>query len=277
MMPRKQRPTVGVVIRFKNASATLPAVLAALGQQSLQPDVLVGIDSGCTDESRQQLEKAGASILDWHEPYHHARVLNHALRHSRTDLVLVLSSHTVLKETDALERLVEAMADPQVACASAKWDADPFYSDAIGWDELRAKGLKIGSIYSNSMGLVRRARWEELPFEEGLPTMEDGAWALEMARRGNIVRRLPLAFDYRRSGMDRSFTFALVTFKLAARHGLRVAWLGRIASVQRLILTLTQRCPASHLRDGRTAETRLHLQRLWASLTWRWRRMPVRE
>lgn len=58
-----------------------------------------------------------------------------------------------LEDDDAIERMVGALDDPRGACVSAKWDDDPFHSDAVTWDELKAKGLKFGSIYSNSMGM----------------------------------------------------------------------------------------------------------------------------
>jgi len=130
--------------------------------------------------------------------------------------------------------LVAAMADPRTACASGKWDADPFYSDRIEWTELRTKGLKFCSIYSNSMGIFRRSLWEQICFDESLPTMEDSAWALEQVRRGFVCRRLDFPSSYRRTGGARDFTFAVITFQLASRHGLFVTWLGVIATLRTL-------------------------------------------
>lgn len=218
--------TLGVVIRFSNSAATLPAVLEALGRQTVKPGLILGVNSGSTDNSSALLRLAGAQILEWKQPYHHARVLNFALQHCPTDLVPVLSSHTVLQSADAIEKLIAAIADPRTACASAKWDDDPYYSDEIDWTELQLKGLKFCSIYSNSMGIVRRSLWKSAPFDETLITMEDGAWALEQVKRGYVCRRVSFAFGYQRSGRARDYTFAIIAFRLAARHGLFVAWLG---------------------------------------------------
>lgn len=229
------RPTLGVVIRFKNSAATLPGVLKTLRRQTLQPDLILGVNNQSTDNSAELLRAAGAKVIKWTQPYHHSRVLNFALQHCSTDLVLVLSSHTVLQSPDAVEKLVAAMADPRTACASAKWDDDPFYSDAIDWQEMRTKGLKFGSIYSNSMGILRRAFWQQVPFDETLVTMEDGAWALEQVKRGFVCRRLDLPFDYQRSGRARDYAFAVTTFRLAARHELSVAWLGVSATIGSLL------------------------------------------
>lgn len=262
-----RRPSVGVIIRFKNSAATLPEVLAALRRQTRPPERIIGVNNQSTDASPALLRAAGAEILDWSAPYHHSRVLNWAIQQCPTDLVLVLSSHTVLESPDALASLVAVFDDPATACASGKWDADPFYSDAVTWRELQAKGLKIGSIYSNSMGMIRRSLWEKTPFDETLPTMEDGAWALTQLRAGHQCRRLNFRFSYQRGGRSRDFIFALLTFQLAARHGLRVTWLGAVAAVRRLGQARWQRFRGQPTANP--AESQRIQQHLRGWLLWR--------
>ena len=219
-------PTIGVLIRFANSAATLPAVLDALRRQSLQPNRILGVASNSSDGSHALLREAGAEIMEWTEPYDHSRVLNFGLLLLDTDLVLVLSSHTVLESVDAIERMVTCFDDESVACASAKWDDDPYYTDAVTWQELKTKGLRFGSIYSNSMGMIRRRLWQQLPFDETLTTSEDYAWAVEQLNRGHVCRRLDIPFSHRRGGNNRDREFADVVFHFSRVHGLPVAWLG---------------------------------------------------
>jgi len=271
MSDPQARPTLGVVIRFKNSAATLPGVIEALRRQTLRPDLILGVNNQSADASPEMLQAAGARILEWRDRYNHSRVLNFAIGQCPADLVLVLSSHTVLDSPDALERLVGAMADPRTACASCKWDDDRFYSDAIDWAELQAKGLKFGSIYSNSMGLLRRSLWQAVPFDESLPTMEDGAWAVEQLKRGHLCRRLKLDFRYQRGTTDRTFVFAALTFQLAARYGLAVTWLGPVASAKAFIRCLAAR-PFRGGDPAAKAEALVHRERLRAWLIGRWQR-----
>lgn len=219
-------PTLGVLIRFCNSAETLPAVLAALKKQTLQPQVILGVDSGSTDDSRALLTASGAHLVDWRERYDHSRVLNFGIRHLETDLVLVLSSHTVLDSADTLSAMVKAMSDPATACVSLCWDEDAYFSESISWSELQAKGLRFGSFYSNSMGMIRRSLWAETPFDEDLTTSEDYAWAITQIQAGHTCTRLRLPFSYRRGGCSRDAEFANITFFLARKHGLHVAWLG---------------------------------------------------
>lgn len=247
-------PTVGVLIRFANSAQTLPAVLEALKNQTLQPNVLLGVENASSDGSRALIEAAGGRTCVWPHSYDHAKVLNFGLRHLTCDLVLILSSHTVLEAPDTLARMVEAMVDPASACVSGHWDDDPFYSDAIGWKELQAKGLKFGSIYSNSMGMIRRSLWEELPFDESLTQAEDYDWAISQAARGFACKRLRFPFSYRRSGATRDAEFAQITFQLARKHGLRVTWLGVRQSLSQLLSSLLVR----------RTDSAIHLARLRA-------------
>jgi len=261
------RPTVGVIVRFKNSANTLPDVLAALRQQTVQPDLILGVNNGSIDGSPDLLRAAGGRVIEWTAAYHHPQVLNFAMGHCTTDLVLVLSSHTVFESETALEELVESFNDPRTACASGKWDKDPFFSDAIDWQELQAKGLKFGSIYSNSMGMLRKSLWERIPFDESIPTMEDGAWAVAQVHAGYVCRRLNFPFRYQRGGRRRDFIFALITFQLAARHGLPVAWLGVPGTLRELF-----QIARWHLfgANGQTIpDHRPLIERLKAWLLWR--------
>jgi glycosyltransferase involved in cell wall biosynthesis len=264
---------LGVLIRFKNSAATLPAVLAALRKQTLQPDVIVAVDSGSSDESAALLKEAGAQIVTWSAPYHAAKVLNFGLARCPAERVLVLSSHTVLQSPDALARLNAALDDPRAACASGKWDDDSYYSDAVDWDELSRKGLKIGSVYSNSFGLLRRSFWEELPFDESLTCdqsgsgIEDYAWAVDEIRRGHICHRIRFHFSYQRQAESRNFLFTACAFRLAARHGLPLRWLGRKQTAWEW--WRLSRIPARELSPTQTQEKKMHRARLLASLAWR--------
>ena len=265
------RLPLGVVIRFKNSARTLPAVLAALRAQTLQPDFILGVDSGSTDGSPALLQAAGAVIVQWAAPYHHSKVLNFALARCPAERVLVLSSHTVLVATDALAKLNAALDDPLTACASAKWTPDTYYSDAITWPELTAKGLKLAAIYSNSFGLLRRAWWEELPFDETAPGMEDYIWAVAQVHRGRVCRLVEFEFSYQRQAHTRDFILATCAFRLASQHGLRIRWLGVKHSL-RQILRLSLAVLRSHPCRDDITKLRLVRDHLAGALLWRFSR-----
>lgn len=233
-----RKPTIGVLIRFSNSEHTLPTVLQSLRSQTLPPDAIVGVANASSDRSREILTRAGARVIEWTGAYHHSKALNHGFRHLRTDLVLVLSSHTVLESPRLIETLAASFDDPRVCCASPKWDRDPFYTDDVDWTELVGKGMRFGSIYTNSIGMIRRACWVETPFDESIDSSEDYAWALERLKRGDRCRRFSLAFSHLRKGPARDREFADIVFALARRHGLPVTWLGPKGSIALFVKAL---------------------------------------
>lgn len=251
--PPRGSVSLGVLIRFANSADTLPEVLAALQNQTVRPGLILGADSGSKDGSRALIEAAGGKVITWPHRYEHSRVLNFGLQHMAADLVLILSSHTVLESPDTIAQMVAAMHDQHTACVSLKWDDDPFYSDSIGWRELSGKGLKFGSIYSNSMGMIRRSVWQRHPFDETLPTAEDYAWAIHQLAIGHTCRRLDLPFRYRRSGHSRDYEFARTIFGIAKRHHLSVTWLGLRHTLSSWVKASAQRHPSAIPHRARLA------------------------
>ena len=262
-------PGVGVVIRFKNSRQTLPTVLDALQRLKRPPELVLGVDTGSSDGSEKIFHERGFEVIPWNQPYHHSKALNFGINHCRRELILVLSSHTILRSEKALALMRDAMEDPRTACVSAKWDRDGFLSDAIRMDELRQRGMKLGSIYSDSMGMIRRKLWETHPFDETLVTMEDYAWALDQAEQGYTVKRLEFDFSYQRSGQRRDFTFACIAFRLASKHKLKLVWLGPKATVIDLLRACTKRPKDRAGAAKRTESIQLHWAHLRAWARWR--------
>ena len=202
MSTSKEMTTLGVVMRFRNSAATLPRVLNALAAQTRKPEVIIGLDNGSTDGSRAMLERRGAHIVDWTQPYHVSRVLNCGLAACATDLVVVLSSHSVLIETDIFARYEAAFANPLVAAASHRYRGVARYRDEIDLTHVQRLGLVRGSIYSNSDGCLRRRYWEESPFDERLGfAAEDYDWALTQLKKGRLIQLLTFAHEHIRTSI----------------------------------------------------------------------------
>jgi hypothetical protein len=107
-----------------------------------------------------------------------------------------------------------------------------------------------------------------VPFDEDLVTMEDYDWAISQVRRGHICRRVRFNFIYQRQAHARDFIFTACAFRLAARYGLQVRWLGRKASVKQFVRLLAAQFTRP-LSAFDCAEKELLRARLLASLFWR--------
>ena len=223
---------ITALIRFKNSEATLENTLQFLDKQSTRVDRVLGVDTGSTDKSRSILRQYGADIVDWSEPYHAAKVLNFGMSRCKTPYVLILSSHTAMEDPDTIERLMSLVERKGSAAASIKWDDDPYYSDSISQEEIKQKGMKFGSIYSNSLGLLRHELWQNYPFETKINGLDDYDWALHQLQAGYTVERIKLKFSYQRNGHNRDLRSTGRCFMLADRYGLKVKWLGTRSAIE---------------------------------------------
>jgi glycosyltransferase involved in cell wall biosynthesis len=242
---------ITALIRFKDSDATLETTLKSLDEQSIRVDRILAVDTGSSDRSRAILQQHGADIVHWTEPYHAAKVLNFGMSHCTTPYVLILSSHTAMQETDTIERLLPLVERKGSAAASIKWDDDPYYSDSITQEEIQQKGMKFGSIYSNSLGLLRHKLWQEYPFETQINGLDDYDWALHQLQAGYTVHRIDSKFSYRRSGHNRDLRSTGRCFMLADRYNLKVRWLGSRAA----LMTYVRLAPKALMGDALAKQT----------------------
>lgn len=244
-----------MLIRFRNNADTLGHVIDCIKQQTYPVSQWVGIDTGSTDGSARMLHDAGAEIHSWTDAYHHSRVLNFGMAYTQSELVLIESSHTALTDPQTIAQMVATLtSDSNIACVSGKWDQDPYYSDRISWQEICSKGLKMGSIYSNSMGMIRRSLWQEMPFDDRINGCEDYAWALHQTQRGRICARLDFPFDYMRADERRVLSMCYEIFRIGQSLQLPVIWRGARGSLTDWLQSIVR-------RDATAAE---HMDRLVA-------------
>ncbi len=171
---------VTVVIRSFNEGWALGATLEQLRLQDYTNWELIAFDSGSSDGSVQLLENFGPFQLIQLLPheYRPGRVINQAMRLSRTELVVFLNADATPQGTDWLRQLLRPFARPGCAASfcrqiprSGCWalyahDLERCFGhrrDSAGWDHFFSM---VGS------GL-RKAVWQSRPFREDLQYAED--------------------------------------------------------------------------------------------------------
>jgi len=261
--------TISALVRFCDDADTLPGVLAALREQKRPPDELVGVDSGSRDGSAELVRRAGGRVIRWSDRYDPGAVLNAGLAACRGEPVMVCSAHSILEDPSSLEELAACFANPRVSAASLAWDDHPEPGARIDAEILRRTGLRSGSYYSNSMGMLRRAAWERRPFATGWPrAAEDYRWAVEEILNGGVVERVPGRYRWLREtkSWGESYRVAWLVFWVARRHDLPLRWKGIRGSL-RSLRRAGVRLAASLGRDSRARrDVLVHSARVVASL-----------
>lgn len=269
--------TISILVRFRNDAETLPAVLAALRNQTRKPDEIIGVDTGSRDGSDEFVRSTGGKVVAWEHRYEPAPVLNAGLAACAGELVLICSSHTVLSDPETVADLADCFEDPAVNAASLAWDGRPDPGDEVDGDTLRRTGLRFGSLYSNSMGMLRRSAWQRRPFVAGWPRAgEDYRWVVEELLDGGVVRRLQRPFGWLRGAKPWGETYrvACLVFSVASRTQLPLHWKG-VRGSRRALSRALGRVLRSAGRDVRARRGLVvHSARIVAHYTWRLHSTP---
>ena len=185
--------------------------------------------------------------------------------------MLIVSSHTVLEDPGTVARYVATMADADVACVSARPPGYARLPESIDWETVARNGLTYCSIYSNSHGMIRRAFWAELPFDDRLGVAaEDYCWALEQLKRGRRVAMLPVSYRYLKRGRAPHAATLRAVLAVGRHFGLPMGWLGVKRTALAAALALVRVVGTA----GRSAAQRDDLAKHLGHLRgwWRWRR-----
>ena len=193
------RPTTSIVIRALNEAAHLPALLDSIAKQSVQPDELILVDSGSTDESVAIAERYGAEIV--HIPpgdFTFGRALNWGCDAAKGEILIFVSAHVYALDENWLSQLVAPFEDPGVGVSYGGQTGDHRSNFAelqlmARWFPEEGTLDQDNSFCNNANCAVRRSLWETYGYDEALPGLEDMAFAREIRSAGHCVAYVPEA------------------------------------------------------------------------------------
>lgn len=176
-----------VLIRTYNSAGTLPSTLRSLQTQTVLPTQLVVVDSGSTDETLALLPP-DTVVWRYEGPvYNYSSALNQGIRLVTEPEVLIISSHTVLRNPNSMEYGLEMLATwPQVGAAY-------FVDDTA--DVLSHQIIDVGSFDGknglwNTCAIVRTHLADQRPFRPEVFAAEDQEWATWLYSRGMTTARI---------------------------------------------------------------------------------------
>jgi threonine dehydrogenase-like Zn-dependent dehydrogenase/glycosyltransferase involved in cell wall biosynthesis len=193
-------PETSVVIRAMNEERWLPEVLAKLDQQRYRDFEVLVVDSGSVDRTRDIAAAAGARIIRLRsEDFTFGHSLNVGIREARGRFMAIVSAHAIPLDENWLELLVAPLRDEKVAMVFGGQigHAVSKFSEARDFErQFPEQGYVVDEeqpFANNANSAVTRAGWEEHPFDEGLPGLEDIEWAKYWMKKGRQVVYEPKA------------------------------------------------------------------------------------
>ena len=192
-------PETSVVIRAFNEERWLPEVMDALARQHYRDFEVVLVDSGSIDRTREIAAAGGARIVRLRsEDFTFGHSLNVGIEASRGSLIAIVSAHAIPADEHWLERLVAPLRREGVAMVygGQRGHAISKFAEARDFERMfpgepHEKTDPDDPFANNANSAVRRDLWEQHPFDEGLPGLEDMEWAKHWIERGLKVMYEP--------------------------------------------------------------------------------------
>lgn len=163
-----------VLIRTFNSERTLPLTLSSLAKQSIKPVRIIVVDSGSTDNTLALLPANSIVHPYTGECFNFSAAINQGLAYVDTDYVVILSSHTLLERSCALEYAIRLLKDNQrIGAAYFSNEDTPEISH-----ELINSALFTGSngIW-NTASVLRTILVRNRPFRPEVFSAEDAEWS----------------------------------------------------------------------------------------------------
>jgi threonine dehydrogenase-like Zn-dependent dehydrogenase len=201
------KPQVSLIIRTLNEAEHLGDLLNSIRSQTYKNFEIVLVDSGSFDGTLEIAEKHCDKILKIkQDEFTFGFALNFGIKHATGELIGIISAHTIPLHDNWLKFLVNGFCengkDEKVAMTygkqlgtemsnfSEKNDFGRFFGDT--------KTIQRSPNYfcNNANSMIRKDLWEQHPFDEALPFMEDTEWSKYWMDRGYVIVYDPGAAIY---------------------------------------------------------------------------------
>ena len=199
-------PSVSVIIRAKDGERWISHCLQGVFSQTYKDFEVILVDNNSSDKTVQKARQFAIRSVVNCTDYRPGRALNLGIRESRGRYVVCLSGHCIPVNEQWLAHLVRNMDDPQVAGVYGRQEPMSFTPDADKRDLVLLFGLdrKVqhkDSFFHNANSLIRKAVWQDLPFDETVTNIEDRVWAEQVLQRGSQIIYEPEASVYHHHGV----------------------------------------------------------------------------
>lgn len=186
--------TVALVVRCFNEEAQIGRLLTGVERQTRRPDEIIVVDSGSTDATLSIASAFdGVKVLAISpEQFSFGHALNRGIAEATSDICVFASAHVYPVYDTWIEHLVAPFEDDVVACTYGRQLTQPdgrFSERRLleQWFPAVSIRRQRDPFCNNANAAVRRALWEEQPYDEYLTGLEDLDWARRAIDRGYVL------------------------------------------------------------------------------------------
>jgi glycosyltransferase involved in cell wall biosynthesis len=181
-------PLCSLIIRAYNEEKHIGRLLQGIQEQVVKDIQIILVDSGSTDRTREIAREHTVEIVEIApQEFTFGRSLNLGFKEAKAPIVVIASAHVYPVYPDWLERLLEPFGNQRVGLVYGKQRgaASTHFSEHQifhHWYPERSVNWQSHPFCNNANAAIRRELWEQHPYDETLPGLEDlewGKWAQE--------------------------------------------------------------------------------------------------
>jgi glycosyltransferase involved in cell wall biosynthesis len=194
-----------IIIRTKNEERWVTSCLRSVFNQDYENMEVVIVDNKSTDMTLKKAREFPVKIVEI-EQFLPGRAINHGIRNSSGELIVCLSGHCIPTSPKWLGKLIADLEHEEIAGVYGRQDPLSFSSPLDKRDLLNLFGLdkKLqirDGFFHNANSALRRATWDEYPFDEEVTNIEDRVWATKVLADGFKIAYEPEASVYHHHGV----------------------------------------------------------------------------
>lgn len=192
-----------IVIRTFNEEKYLPSLLDGLVKQTYSDFEVVVVDSGSFDRTHEIAQQRTDRLVKIRpDDFTFGYSLNVGIQNSTGRFIVIVSAHTSPINENWLANLVAPLHNERVAMVygQQRGQGCSKFGEYLDFERKFGTERKVltppDSFANNANSAVRRDLWEQHPFDETLPGLEDIEWARYWMERGYQVLYEPAAGIY---------------------------------------------------------------------------------
>jgi glycosyltransferase involved in cell wall biosynthesis len=182
--------SVSIVIRCYNEEEHIGRLLSGIMQQTLRDVEIILVDSGSTDATLAIASRYPVRILSIRpEQFSFGRSLNLGCSAASGEFIVIASAHVYPVYKDWLEQLLAPFVDPDIALVYGRQrgNEQTKYSEQqifARWFPAQSCPRQEHPFCNNANAAIRRALWQQWPYDETLTGLEDLDWARRVMLQG---------------------------------------------------------------------------------------------
>jgi len=172
-----------IVIRAFNEEGYIGHLINGIHQQSEKDIQIVLVDSGSNDRTVDIAADLGAEIVNIQpNDFTFGRSLNLGISKANAELVVIASAHVYPVYPDWIQKMLGPFSNPEIALVygrqrgaqTSKFSEQQIFNHWYGETSHTSQNHPF---CNNANAAIRKSLWQQHPYDENLPGLEDLEWA----------------------------------------------------------------------------------------------------